>query len=323
MKAIVQRSYGLAPDVLKVEEIPLPVIGEDQVLVRVVAAGVNPADSHFVTGKPYLVRMVAGLRRPKAKVPGTDVAGRVEAVGREVTELQVGDEVYGGIGGGYAEFASAKEGRLAHKPGNLSFEQAASVPIAAITALQALRDKGRVQPDQNVLINGASGGVGTFAVQIAKTMGAEVTGVCSTRNVDMVRSIGADHVIDYTSESFTKGAKRYDVIIDNVGGHPLAAFRRILTPNGIYVSVGADMGDWVAPLVHLIKIQIASAFRNRTMRSMLAKQTREDMAVVGGLLESRQVVPVIDRTYPLDDAARALEYQMEGHARGKIVVTML
>ncbi len=322
MKAIVHDSYG-SPDVLGLREIEKPVIGDDQVLVRVKAASVNPLDWHFMRGTPYLVRIQAGLSKPKRKTRGADLAGQVEAVGKSVTRLQPGDEVFGEASGAFAEYVAASEKVLAPKPPNISFEEAAAVPVAALTALQGLRDKAKIQSGHKVLINGASGGVGTFAVQIAKSFGAEVTGVCSSRNIDMVRSIGADDVIDYTQDDFTQTGQRYDVILDMVGSRSLSDCKRALNPEGVYVSVGADeMGDWIGPLTHVFKVLLASRVGSQKMVPMLAKVSKEDLAVLGELLESGIVIPVIDRTYPLEETAEAIRYLEEGHARGKVVITV-
>jgi NADPH:quinone reductase-like Zn-dependent oxidoreductase len=322
MKAIVYDEYG-SPDVAQLRDVEMPVVGDDDVLVRIRAASVNPLDWHFLNGTPYLLRMQAGMRAPKNTRLGVDLAGEVEAVGRNVTEFQPGDEVFGGSTGSFAEYVCAKEKEIALKPSNMSFEQAASVAIAAMTALQALRDSGSLEAGQTVLFNGASGGVGTFAVQIAKALGAEVTGVCSTRNVAMVESIGADHVIDYSKEDFTKGSHRYDLILDTVGNHGQASLRRVLEPEGIFVSVGSvDMGDWIGPLTDLGKLALGSMFRSQKMKSMLAKRKKEDLLTVKELLESGKVTPVIDQRFALADVPEALRYQGEGHARGKTVITI-
>lgn len=322
MKAIVHHEYG-SPDVLELQEVTKPVVKDDDVLVRVRAASVNPLDWHFVRGTPYVVRVQTGLSRPKNHIPGVDVAGRVEAVGRNVTKFQPGDEVFGGSGGSFAEYVCVSERRIVLKPANVSFEQAAAVPIAGLTALQALRDKGQIQPGHKVLINGASGGVGTFAVQIANSFGAEVTGVCSTRNVDMVRSIRADSVIDYSHEVFTQSGERYDLILDMVGNRPMSEIRRILNPEGIYVSVGvAQMGNWIGPLTGVLKVLAASLIGSQKMVPMLAKQTNEDLVVLRELLEAGEMTPVIDRQYELSDVPQAIRYLEEGHAQGKVVITV-
>jgi len=320
MKAIVCLRYG-SPDVIELQDVEKPIVNDDDVLVRVHAAAMNPLDWHSMTGKPYLLR-IGALRRPKRAIQGVDMAGRVEAVGKNVTQFQVGDEVFGAAGGAYAEYVCSAEDRIAPKPSNMTFEEAAAVPVAGISALQGLRDRGKIRSGHKVLINGASGGVGTFAVQIAKSFGAEVTGVCSTRNVDMVRSIGADHVVDYTQENFTQSEQRYDLMLDTVGSRSLTECRRVLSPKAVYVSVGAKMGDWIGPLVHISKVLLASLFGSPKMVPMLAKLTKEDMVVLQELLEAGRVTPVIDRTYPLSEAAEAFRYQGEGHAQGKTVLVI-
>jgi NADPH:quinone reductase-like Zn-dependent oxidoreductase len=322
MKAIVHRRYG-SPDVLEVAELETPPVGDDQVLVRVHAASVNPYDWHMLRGKPYFVRAESGLRGPKNPRLGIDVAGTVEAVGRSVSGIEPGDEVFGGAAGAFAEYACGKPEELVPKPPGVSFEDAATLNIAGITALQGLRNKGKLRSGQRVLVNGASGGVGTFAVQIAKAMGAEVTGVCSSRNIELVRSIGADRVVDYTREDFSAGDERYDVIFDNVATKPPSAYRRMLEQRGRYVGVGAvSMGDWIGPITFLAGIHLAGMFRSQSMSVMLARPTLEDLAELGRLVESGAVKPVIDRTYPLEETAAAIEYVEDGHARGKVVVTV-
>ena len=323
MKAIVYHDYG-SPDVLKCEEIDKPTPGDSEVLIRVRAASVNPADWHYMRGTPYFVRLQAGLRRPKATRLGVDGAGQVETVGRNVTQLKPGDGVFGACRGAFAEYACAAESALVMKPDNVTFEQAASVPIAAVTALQGLRDKGRIQPGQKVLINGAAGGVGTFAVQIAKSFGAEVTGVCSTRNVDRVRSIGADQVIDYTQEDFTKTGQRYDIILDAVGNHSLLACRRALNPKGIYVAVGGPSGPWmIGPLARAITAPVLSRLVSQNLVMLLARLSKEgDLAILRDLMAAGKLIPVIDRTYPLSEVPEAIRYLEEAHARGKVVITL-
>jgi NADPH:quinone reductase-like Zn-dependent oxidoreductase len=322
MKATVQRSYG-PPDVLTFEEIDLPAVGDGQVLIRVQAASLNAYDWHMLRGKPYLARLVGGLRRPKLMVPGVDLAGRIEAVGSNVVGFQPGDEVFGPSNGAFAEFAVAGARNYAIKPPQLTFEQAAAIPMAARTALQALRDHGRLQPGQKVLINGASGGVGTFAVQIAKALGAEVTAVCSTGKVDIARSIGADHVIDYTNEDFTRRGDRYDLIVYIGGNRSLSACRRVLTPEGRLVAVGGDIrGNWVAPFAAFLKPRLASVLRRQKMVSMLAKNQVEDLRFIANLVGAGKVTPVIDRRYELSDVPEALRYIGEGHARGKVIVSI-
>ncbi len=296
MKAIVHRCYG-SPDVLKFEDIAKPIPADNEVLVKVHAASVNPLDWHYVRGEPYLVRMDGGLGAPTNPRLGVDFAGTVEAIGKNVKRFKPGDEVFGGKFGAFAEYVSVREDRaVVLKPANVTFEQAASVPIAALTALQALRDKGHIQAGQKVLINGASGGVGTFAVQIAKSFGAEVTGVCSTRNVDMVRSLGADHVIDYTKEDFTKGDQRYDLIVDNVGSHSLSEYKRVLNPEGIFVIVGStDKGKWIGGMSAAFKAFMFSPFVSQKFVFMLAELTPEDLTKIGDLMQSGKVTPVIDK----------------------------
>ena len=325
MKAITYQSYG-SPDVLKCEEIEKPTAGDNQVLIKVRAASVNPLDWHYIRGTPYVMRMQSGLRGPKVARLGVDFAGTVEAVGRDVKRFQSGDEVFGGMTGAFAEYVCVREDRgVALKPANLTFEQAASVPVAAITALQGLRDKGQIQPGQKVLINGAAGGVGTFAVQIARSFGAEVTGVCSTRNVDMVRSIGADRVIDYTQQDFTRTEQRYDVLLDNVGNRSLSECRRVLNPRGKYVLIGGggpDDGRWIGPLTRVLKTLVLSRFVTQDMVFFVAKLSREDLTLLGDLMQAGKVTPVIDRRYRLSGVPAAIRYLEEGHARGKVVITL-
>ena len=326
MKAVVYTSYG-PPDVLEIRDIKKPVPNDDQVLVKVRAASVNPYDWHFIRGTPYLMRlMMAGIRKPKDPRLGVDYAGTVEAVGKNVTQFKPGDEVFGNRSGAFAEYLCARADRaVALKPANITFEQAAGVPVAALTALQGLRDKGKVQPGQKVLINGASGGVGTFAVQIAKSFGADVTGVCSGRNVDLVRSLGADHVIDYTKEDFSKGDERYDVILDNVGTQPLSGFRRVLKPNGICVMIGGggpNEGKWVGPMARPIKALLMSPFISQKIGMMMAEGNKNDLNILADLMQSGKVTPVIDRTYPLSQIREAMKYLEAGHARGKVVITV-
>ena len=325
MKAIVRCDYGLAN--LKLEDIEKPTPTDDQILVRVHAVSVNPYDWHFVEGTPKIMRgMGVGLRKPKDIRLGVDFAGTVEAVGKNVSQFKPGDDVFGGREGAFAQYVCRRaEGAVALKPAGLTFEQAASINIAGITALQGVRDKGKVQPGQKVLINGASGGVGTFAVQTAKTLGAEVTGVCSTRNVELVQSLGADHVIDYTKEDFTKGSERYDVILDNVGTQPLSGFRRVLKPNGILVMIGGggpNDGKWVGPMTRPIKAKLMSPFVSQKMCDEWAEIRQEDLAIMADLMQSGKVKSVIDRTYPLDQIREAMTYLEQGHARGKVIITV-
>jgi NADPH:quinone reductase-like Zn-dependent oxidoreductase len=326
MKAVVYTDYG-SPDVLEIRDVKKPVPNDDQVLVKVHAASLNPLDWHYMEGTPYIMRaMGTGLRKPKSPRLGVDLAGQVEAVGKNVTQFKPGDEVFGtGGGAAFAEYVCARKIRLVLKPANITFEQAAAVPIAALTALQALRDKGQVQPGQQVLINGASGGVGTFAVQIAKSFGADVTGVCSTRNLDMVRSLGADHVIDYTKEDFTKGEQRYDLILDNVGTQPLSGFRRALKPKGICVMIGGggpNDGGLIGPLARPVKALLLSPFISQKMGMMMAEIRQEDLTAMRDLMEAGKVTPVIDKTYPLSQVREAMKYLEAGHARGKVILTM-
>jgi NADPH:quinone reductase-like Zn-dependent oxidoreductase len=316
MKAIVQNDYG-SPDVFELKEIDKPVGKENDVLVRVHAAALHAGDYFAMRGVPYLVRMSAGWPKPKNYVPGYDVAGQVEAVGKNVTRFQPGDEVFGACQATCTEYVCAAEDKFAPKPANLTFEQAAAVPTSAVAALRGLRDAGKVQPGQKVLINGASGGVGTFAVQIAKAFGAEVAGVCSTRNVDMVRSIGADHVIDYTQEDFTQTGQRYDLILDNVASRSFSDLRRVLTPQGIIIPNSGHSG-----MGYVIKAFVRSAFVRQQGRPFIAIPNNEDLVVLKELIESGKVTPVIDRTYPLSETPEAFRYLDEGHARGKVVITV-
>jgi NADPH:quinone reductase-like Zn-dependent oxidoreductase len=320
MKVIVYHDYG-PPDVLRYEDIETPTAGDDEVLVRVRAASVNPLDWRFIRGKPYPIRIMTGLSKPN-KRPGVDVSGQVEAVGRNVTQFEPGDQVFGTCRGAFAEYAIASESSLVKKPDHVTFEQAASIPVAALTALQGLRDKGHIQPGQKVLINGAAGGVGTFAVQIAKWLGAHVTGVCSTRNVEMVRSIGADHVIDYTQEDFTKSAERYDLIFDCIGNHPLSACRRVLNHNGIHLIVGGKADPTLAGLARVIATLVLSRFMSQKAFMFIAKQNKEDLTTIGELMEAGKVTAVIDKRYRLSEAPEAIRYLETGHARGKVVVTV-
>jgi NADPH:quinone reductase-like Zn-dependent oxidoreductase len=322
MKAIINHKYG-SPENLKLQEIEKPVINDDSVLVRVRAASVNPLDWHFVRGLPYFVRLMAGLRRPKQTVPGVDVAGIVEAVGKDVTQFQPGDEVFGGRDGSFADYVGGRERNFVPKPVNLTFEQAATIPIAGCTALQGLRDKGQLQPGQRVLVNGAAGGVGTFAVQIAKAFGAQVTGVCSARNVEMVRSIGADQVIDYTREDFTETGQPYDLILDCVGNHALRHLRRALTAKGTLVVVGSEKGgNLLGPLAGLLGALVMSRFVSQRLVPFIAKIEKGDLVTLKDLIEAGKVTPVIDRTYPLSEVPEAIRYLEAGHARGKVVITV-
>jgi NADPH:quinone reductase-like Zn-dependent oxidoreductase len=326
MKAIVRCDYGLRN--LKLTDVEKPVPNDDQILVKVHAVSVNPYDWHFVEGTPYVMRaMGIGLRKPKDIGLGVDFAGTVEAVGKNVTQFKPGDEVFGGRDGAFAQYVCRRAvGAVALKPAGLTFEQAASINIAGITALQGVRDKGKVQPGQKVLINGASGGVGTFAVQLAKSFGAEVTGVCSTRNIELVQSLGADHVIDYTKEDFTKGNQKYDVILDNVANHSLSECRRVLTPNGIYVMIGgggAKEQGFVGALGKALNAAIYSRFVKQKMGMMMADPSTKDLTLLADMMQSGKIKPVIDRTYKsLSNIPDAIRYLEEGHARGKVVITV-
>src|SRR5437016_2433439 len=322
MKAVVYCNYGV-PN-LKFQEIEKPTPADDQLLIKVRAASVNPLDWHFIEGTPYFMRaMGVGLRKPKDTRLGVDFAGTVEAVGKNVTKFKPGDEVFGGRTGAFAEYVCVREARaVSVKPASVTFEQAASVPIAGITALQGLRDKGKIQRGQKVLINGASGGVGTFAVQIAKSFGADVTAVCSTRNVDMVRSIGADRVIDYTREDFTKSDSRYDLILDCAGNHSLSAFRSVLNPEGIYIMVGGPKPTLISVLARVIKALLWSTFQSRKLVTIMARPNQRDLTTIGELMGGGKVTPVIDRRYKFSDVPEAIRYLEEGHARGKVVIAL-
>jgi NADPH:quinone reductase-like Zn-dependent oxidoreductase len=323
MKAIVYYNYG-SPDVLKCAEIEKPAVGDNEVLIKVRAASVNPLDWRLMRGVPHVFRILFRLRGPRItrpERPGRDVAGQVEAVGTNVTQFKPGDEVFGWCQGAFAEYACASESALVVRRDNVTFEQAASVPVAALTALQGLRDKGKILPGQKVLINGAAGGVGTFAVQIAKSFGADVTGVCSTRNVDMVRSIGADHVIDYTREDFTKSGQRYDLILDCVGNHSLSACRRVLNPKGICVIAGAPKKPGIF-LARAITAPVLSRFVSQKFAMFIAKLRKEDLTILHELMATGKVTPVIDKRYKLSEVPEAIRYLEEGHARGKVVITL-
>ena len=324
MKAIVYHNYG-SPTVLALKEVAKPTPKENEVLIKIHAAAANPLDWHKMRAEPFLVRLGDGLLKPKNPMLGADIAGKIEAVGKDVTQFQPGDEVFGDLSasglGGFAEYVCAREDAVALKPANLSFEAAAAVPVAAFTALQGLRDKGQIQPGQKVLINGASGGVGTFAVQIAKSYGAEVTGVCSTRNLDMVRSIGADHVIDYTQADFTQNGQRYDLIFDAVGNRSVSDYQRALRPNGICSIAG------FTTLSHLFQVILLGAWVSRSGGKKIglmgiAQPNKKDLVFIKELLEAGKVIPVIDRTYPLAETAEAIRYLEAGHARGKVIITV-
>lgn len=322
MQAIVQPEYGSA-DVLRVQEIDRPTIGDDEVLVRVRAAGLDRGTWHIMTGLPYLGRLALGLRSPKTPVPGLDVAGTVVAVGSNVTRFQAGDEVFGIAKGSYAEYAAAREDKLAHKPVSLSFEQAAVVPVSALTAIQGLRDAGRIEAGQKVLIVGASGGVGTYAVQLAKSFGAEVTGVCSTAKVDLVRSIGADHVIDYTKDDFANGPQRYDLILDIGGNSPLSRLRRALTPRGTLVIAGGEEGGkWIGGIDRQVRALALSPFVRQRLTMFISKEHYADIERLAQLIEAGELTPIIDKTYPLHQAPDAMRHLEGGHARGKVAITV-
>lgn len=322
MQAIVQDKYGETPDVLRLEEIQRPGIGDGDVLVRVHAASVHIGDWHVMTGLPYLLRIVGfGFRAPKVRVRGLDVAGTVEAVGKNVTDFEAGDAVFGTCTGSFAEYASTPRDTLAPKPANLTFEQAAAVPTSGFAALQALRDAGGIAAGQQVLMVGASGGVGLFAIQIAKSFGAEVTGVCSTAKVDMVRSLGADHVIDYTQEDITQTERRYDLILEMGGNHSLAALRRLLRPGGTLVPVGSEGGSrWVGGR-SWIQATLLSRFVH-SLRPLSTKPNQADLRLLSELIEADKITPIIDRTYPLSEVPEAMTYLTEGHALGKIIITV-
>lgn len=321
MKAIFRTAYGSA-DILELKEIDKPAPTDNQVLVRVQAAAVNPLDWHVLRGEPFLVRLMGfGLLKPKHHILGVDMAGRVEAVGKDVNQFKAGDEVFGSSMGGFAEYACVREDKLVLKPTAMTFEQAAAVPVAGITALQALRDHGRIKEGHQILINGASGGVGTFAIQIAKALGAKVTGVCSGKNVEMVRSIGADHVIDYTKEDFWANGKQYDLIIDNAAFYSIRKPLRVLKETGIYVGVGGSSST-ASVLQSLIFNPLIAKMKGRKVVSFMADVKRSDLAFLKGLLEAGKILPVIDRKYSLSETPQAIRYVEEGHARGKVVISV-
>jgi len=337
MKAIVQEKYGSPVDVLKLKDIDKPMVKDDEVLVRVHAASVHPDVWHVVRGLPYVLRLMgAGLLKPKNRVPGTDVAGHVETIGKNVTRFQAGDEVFGETikgyqwtnGGAYAEYVSVPQDALAHKPDNVMFEQAAAVPTSGLIVLQNLSNEGRLQPGQSVLINGAGGGVGAFAVQLAKAYGANVTGVDNTKKLEMVRSIGADHVIDYTKEDFTQSTERYNLVFDIPGNHPFSDCRRVLTPDGKYVLIGHDRfgqgaGRWFGSVPRVLKLVALSPFVSQLPTPNFSMPDKKNqMVVLKELLETGKITPVIDRTYPLSEVSEAIRYLEVGHARGKVVITV-
>jgi NADPH:quinone reductase-like Zn-dependent oxidoreductase len=322
MKAVFYDKYA-SPEVLELQEIDKPEAADDEVLVRIRAASINPADWYMLTGTPYVARVESGLLKPKTNRLGVDFAGQVETVGKNVTQFQPGDEVFGGRTGAFAEYVCVREDRaVAPKPANVTFEEAAAVAVAALTALQGLRDKGQLQAGQKVLINGASGGVGTFALQIAKALGADVTGVCSTRNADLARSLGADHVIDYTQEDFTRSDQRYDLMLDIAGSRSWSECKRVLNPQARLVVVGAPKGTrLLGPLSHILKLRLAAMGSSQKVVFFVAKVNKADMEILRGLIEAGKVKPVIDRQYALSDLPEALKYVGQGHARGKVIVT--
>lgn len=321
MRAIVQDRFGPPSDTLTLRDIAVPDIGPGHVLVEVRAAAVNPADWHYITGTPWLVRSSAGVRRPKRPVPGIDLAGRVVAIADDVDDVRIGDDVFGGAAGSFAEYATVAADRLAPKPSDITFADAAAVPVAAITALQGLRDKADVQPGQHVVINGAAGGVGTFAVQIAKLLDAEVTAVCSTRNVELVRSLGADHVVDYTRDDFAALGAHFDVAIDNVGNRPPSTYLDVLRPAGVYVVIGGPKrGRVLGPMSHMARAFARFAVASQRATSFIAQERRADLELLATWLDDGRIRPVIDRHYPLEEAAAALDHLAEGHARGKIIL---
>jgi len=326
MKAAVHRCYGPPDLVVKIEDIPRPALADDRVLVKVHAAALNPLDWHMVRGNPYLMRLDAGLGAPQSVQLGDDFAGTVQAVGKDVTAFKPGDEVFGARDGAFAEYVNVREkGAIVRKPAGLSFEQAAAVPIAALTALQALRDQAKLQPRQKVLINGASGGVGTYAVQIAKLMGANVTGVASTRNLELVRGLGAAQVIDYTHEDFTRGSQRYDVILDLVGNRALLDVRKVMQPKGIYIGVGGGSpreGGFLGPMTGALKEMVLTHFVSQSLVFFLADTNQKDLTELAGWLDTGKLVSVIDKRYPLADTAAALRYVEQGHSRGKVIITV-
>jgi len=321
MKAIVYQEYG-PPEVLRYADVDPPTVGDEDVLIRVRAASLNPLDWHLMRGTPFVMRFRSGLKMPNKTQLGVDVAGRVEAIGRLVTRFKPGDEVFGSCEGAFAEFACARESGLVAKPKNVTFEQAAAVPVAGLTALQGLRDKGRLQHGQSVLINGAAGGVGTMAMQLARTMGARVTGVCSARNVDLIRSLGAEQVINYGKADFTRIGEHYDVVFDTIGNYSLIACREVLQPEGTCVIVGGRSGRWVAPLGRVVAAEILSRIVRQKFVAFLAQSRPEDLATLADLMASGKLTPVIDRRYRLAEVPSAIGYLEQGHARGKVVIAI-
>ena len=322
MKAVVYRCYG-SPDVLKIEDVVKPSVTDEGILIKIRSASVNPLDWHYMRGSPYIMRMQLGLGAPKRSRLGVDFAGTVETIGRNVSQFKPGDEVFGGASGAFAEYIVMPEtASVIRKPANITFEQSAATGIAGITALQALRDHGKLKAGEKVLINGASGGVGTFAVQIAKSFDAEVTGVCSTKNLDLVRSLGADHVIDYTRDNYTAGDERYDLIIDMVGNHSVRVNSRVLKPDGRLIVIGARKGDWIRPLRGVIESLLLSPFIKKEVKFFVAQFSKEDLSTLAELMQEGKVTPVIDRHYPLNETAAAVRYSETGRARGKIIINM-
>lgn len=322
MNAAVQREYGPPDDVFAVEDVAAPALADDEVLVRVHAAGVNWADWSMTRGMPYVMRVGYGLRSPRKGIRGTDVAGTVEEVGRDVTRHRPGDEVFGWCTGAFAEYVTVSEDQLVTKPANITFEQAAGVPLAGCVALQAVRDIGKIQPGDKVLVNGASGGIGSFAVQIAKSLGAEVTGVCSTPNLELVKSIGADHVIDYTKEDFTHGAERYDLILDMADKHSLADRRRVLTRHGTLIPNSGEGGRWIGSIGRILRAWIVTPFVSQKLRPFLSLAKRKDLLVLAELIDAGDVTPVVGMTYSLSDTGAAIRHAGSGHTRGKVIVTV-
>jgi NADPH:quinone reductase-like Zn-dependent oxidoreductase len=321
MRAIVQDGYGGA-SVLAVRDVPIPAAGDGDVLVRVVAAGVDRGALHFMTGRPYLMRLGTGMRSPKVVVPGVSFAGRVESVGSGVTRFRAGDEVYGAARGSYAEYVAAPAGKVALKPARLTFEQAAVLPYASFAALQAVRDHGKVKPGDHVLVVGASGAVGSIAVQLAKTFGAEVTGVCGTRGLDLARSLGADHVIDYSREDFADGSRHYDVILDVFGRTPLRRLRRALTPRGRLVIVGGEGDRWIGGIQRQLAATVLSPFTRQDLRTFIAKENAETLETINELVDAGKVAPVLDRSYPLDEARDAVQRLEAGSGSGRLALTV-
>ena len=322
MRAVTYSCYG-GPEVLQLSEVAKPIAVNDEIVVRVKAASVNPLDWHYMRGSPYIMRLMVGLGSPDDKTMGVDFAGVVESVGPDVTRFKPGDQVFGGRGGAFGDYIKMPETRgVTHKPDNITFQQAAAVPIAALTALQALRDTGEVKTGQNVLINGASGGVGTFAVQIAKSFGAQVTGVCSTRNIELVKSLGADKIVNYKKEDFVEQGIRYDLIIDNVGNRSIGEYQAALKNDGILVMVGGPKGDWIGPFKNSIMSAFSAPFTDQKLRGFLATTNKEDLAVLTELMRSGQLVPAIDKEFTLDQIQDAIRYSESGRARGKIIINM-